>query len=250
MRKLLQANILNFHAPLLYLAIAIVFLFIGRVHGFINRYRADSLTETENKLRLETQAHAESKSSYYDTLRIVLTYLLTAKVPNFNECCRVTVYRAEEDGGGYFRQIFRYSRTSQFETNGRIKIPIDEGIVGAAWNNHGLKQFKFDEDPMSEEFREALRQALDGDQCKLPPQHVQLSMPTRHFYAKAIQDFETGRKSGIIVYECTNVHDLDVPGIVDVLQAESVNMLRFIRHIVALDRDFNPDAKAQHGKDS
>lgn len=191
-------------------------------------------------MRDEAQQHAETKISYYDTLGRALKYLLTSDGTGFNHNCRVTIYRKQfDDDEKFLRQIFRYSQTRVFEQNGRFRIPADEGVVGAAWHNHGVKEFSCDSDPNSDEFIEEMNASLESEDCQHPSS--ELSMPSKHYYARAFEDNESGQRIGIVVYECTKVGVLDIAGIDQVLDGETLDVARIIRHRGILDREFNPD---------
>ncbi len=177
----LKGNVTNFETPVPYFGLALLAALVGRIDGFINRYRLGELKENgielqdaREALRDEAQAHADSKSSYLETLGSALKYLLTSKETGFDHRCRVTIYRLQQDKDHYLRQIFRHSPTKVYEDNGRIRIPIDEGIVGAAWGNHGVKEFTNHADPSSEEFIDEMNRILGPEKCRHP--EVELSM--------------------------------------------------------------------------
>lgn len=246
----LADNWKNFRSPLPYFCIALIFALVGRIDGFINRYYLGELKKTKDDiqcekdlLRDEVQAHAESKSSYLETLGNALKYLLTSKETGFDHRCRVTIYRLQNDHDSYLRQIFRHSPAKIYEENGRFRIPINEGVVGAAWGYQGVKEFEHDSDPTSDEFIDEMNRMLVHEKCQHP--HVELSMPTRHYYARAFQDHNTGRRIGVVVYECTDLGVLDRSGIDRVLDTQTLDVTRMIRHLSNLHREFNPDPREE-----
>lgn len=242
----LTNNLKNFGTPIPYFGLALLAALVGRLDGLINRYRLGELKENKAELqnskkaiRDEAQAHAESKSSYLETLGSALKYLLTSKETGFDYRCRVTIYRLQQDQDQSLRQIFRHSPTKLYEDNGRIRIPIDEGIVGAAWGNHGVKEFTHDASPDSEEFVDEMKRTLEPERCRHPD--VELSMPSKHYYARAFDDHDTGRRVGVVVYESTEAKVLDRASIDQVLDTQTLDVSRFIRHLGILHREFNPD---------
>lgn len=241
----LLGNILSFDTPVPYYAIALVVALIGRIDAFRNRYKLGELQTLDSKLeasdlekRKESQAHAESKSSYLETLGSALQYLLTTEGTGFDYRCRVTIYRRQKDDDDHLGQIFRHSPTLIYEQNGRIRIPVNEGVVGAAWCNHGVKEFEKDAAPNDEAFIEEMDQSLAVENCSTPT--VELSMPSKHLYARAFTDHETGRRVGIVVYECTEIGVLKREGIDKVLDQEALSVSRLIRHLGVLHSEFNP----------
>ncbi len=234
-------------SPVPWLGASLVVSLIGRIEGLINRYWLGQLTTANAKLaqkdgehRQEAQDHAETKGSYFETLGNALMFLLTTDATGFNRDCRITIYRKQhDDDDQYLKQIFRHSPTMAFEKNGRFRIPADQGVVGAAWRNHGVKEFECDLDPTSEEFIAKMNECLEKEGCEHPT--GPLSMPTRHYYARAFRDNESGQRIGIVVYECVEVGVLNVAGIDQVLDGQMLDVTRLIRHRGILDQEFNPD---------
>jgi len=246
----LGENVTNFDTPVPYFWICLLVALLGRVDGFRNRYRLGGFEGVEGdlasakvQLRGEAQAHADSKRSYLETLRNALKYLLTSNGIGFDHRCRVTIYRLQGQDDRHLHQIFRHSPTLKFEKDGRIRVPIDEGIVGAAWGNHGVKEFKSDADPSSDDFTSEMDAVLNPEGCESP--NAKLSMPSKHYYARAFTDHETGRRVGIVVYECTNIEVLDCAEIDKVLDGEALDVSRMIRHLGVLHGEFNPTPREE-----
>jgi len=241
------ASKFDFSTPVPWLGGSLLVSLAGRVEGFINRYWRGQLAEARSKLtqkdsehRQEAQEHAETKSSYFDTLGNALKFLLTSAGTGFNHECRITTYRKQQDDDErYLKQIFRHSPTMVYERNGRFRIPADQGVVGAAWRNHGVKEVKCDMDPTSPDFVAAMNACLEKEGCLHPD--GALSMPSRHYYARAFSDNESGQRIGIVVYESTEVSVLNVAGIDHVLDGQMLDVTRLIRHRGILDQEFNPD---------
>lgn len=236
----------DFSTPIPYFVIALLVSFAGRIDGFRAKYRSNLLDEEKRKvstlergLRDETQAHAESKSNYFETLGNALKYLLTSRVSGFDHRCRVTIYRRQANDDKFLRQIFRYSPTHAFQEDGRIRVPIEEGVVGAAWRNHGVKEVAIDMDPSSEQFQEEMNRELASEGCACP--NASLSMPSKYFYARAFEDHDTGKRVGIVVYECIEIEVLTKEDIDNAIESETLNVSRLVRHLGVLHSEFSPD---------
>ncbi|WP_126623210.1 hypothetical protein [Oceaniglobus ichthyenteri] len=242
----IQAHWKDFSTPIPYFGIALLVSLVGKFDGFRSKYRSNLLdgerkavSSLRKELRVETQAHAESKSNYFETLGSALKYMLTSRVVGFDHRCRVTIYRRQANDDKYLRQIFRFSSTHAYQEGGRIRVPIEEGVVGAAWLNHGRKEVEIDLDPSSDEFAEAMNAALATEGCGCPGEA--LSMSSKYFYARAFEDHDTGKRIGIVVYESVDVGVLKREDIDNAIESETLNVSRLVRHLGALHGEFSPD---------
>lgn len=239
------ANALNFKAPLFYFLGSVVVSLGTSIEGVVNRYRYGEHGKVQALLRSEMQEHGETKRSYYDTLTTGLKNLLASPSVGFDETCRVTVYRMQSDNDRVFKRVFRYSKNHKFRHEGRVKVPIDEGFVGVAWGNHGETEFLSTEKFGSAEFDAAILGTLQKAQCANPPSD--LSMPSTHFYAKAVEDPTHGRRAGIVVYESTDLEKLNAKEIRDLMTNETLAVSRYVLHLGILDSEFNPDSGGEDG---
>lgn len=245
--QLFKRDWFNLSSPIPYVLLALIVSMLGGLEGFYNRYRYGQYQalKSENEaisseLRKETLDHADTKSSYFESLADTIKYILINNATGFDHRCRVTVYRKQRDQDEtLLRQIFRHSPTQIFEQNGRFRIPANEGFVGAAWRNHGVKEFSCEHDPRTQRFRDEANRALRDEGCLHP--ECELSMPTKHYYARALQDTETAQRIGIVVYECTETGVLDTSGIDSVLDGEALDVARFVRLRGLLHSQFHPD---------
>lgn len=236
----------DFSTPIPYFGIALLVTLAGRVDGFRAKHRSSLLDEErklnsvlKKELRDETQSHAESKSNYFETLGSALRYLLTSRVAGFDYRCRVTIYRRQANDEKFLRQIFRFSLTHVYQESGRIRVPIEEGVVGAAWRNHGIKEVAIDMDPSTDQFRQEMNNQLAAESCGCPT--TPLSMPSKYFYARAFEDHDTGKRIGIVVYESVEVGVLKKEDIDNALKSETLNVSRLVRHLGVLHSEFSPD---------
>ena len=197
----------------------------------------------KQSIRHEKQEHAESKSSYSDTLKAALRLMLCANKTGFDHRCRVTIYRRQTDADNEFRQIFRYSENHSYQVGGRYKIPLNEGVVGAAWHNHGTKHVSIDPIVGGDAFNKAMLDMIEPEGCKVPT--CDLSMPSTEFYAKALDDHENGHRVGIVVYECIEQDVFSVEDIDNILTEQSLELARFVKHLGRLDLEFAPSARGE-----
>lgn len=88
-----------------------------------------------------------------------------------------------------------------------------------------------------------MQHALNKESCA--PPSAELSMPSKHFYARAFTDHETSRKVGIVVYESTETGVLNRGEIDKILQGEALDVSRLIRHLGVLHSEFNPSPEEE-----
>lgn len=207
------------------------------------RRSAALVTNLNRQLRTETQSHAESKSSYSDTLKAALKLMLCTTTMRFDHRCRVTIYCRQTKTDNELRQIFRFSENQAYKVGGRFKIPIDEGVVGSAWNNHGFKHVAVDHDLGTTEYEAQMNHEISSEGCTAPT--CNLSMPSVEFYARALDDHENGNRVGIVVYECTEKGAFDFEEIERALTEQSLDLARFVKHLGRLDLEFSPQTREE-----
>ncbi|WP_323802814.1 hypothetical protein [Sulfitobacter litoralis] len=233
------ANIFNFGEPLVYFVIAIVISLITSSEGIFNRYHYGERRKIEASLRMEKQEHGTTKRNYYETLAARLKNLLATRAVGFDETCRVTVYRKQAAQDLEFKRVFRFSRNHKFCNEGRVKVPIDQGFIGIAWANHGEKEFSISDNFGTARYNAQLAKEMEHASCTVPPSD--LSMPSKHFYAKAVDDLSNGKRVGIVVFESTDADKLDTVAINQLMVSETLEVSRCVRHLGVLDSEFNPD---------
>lgn len=238
-------NLLSFETPVPYIAgilcLGVWGTFNGRrIRVELDELRAkkDRLPKLEDELRKEKQAHAESKSSYSESLKSALQFMLCSEATGFDHQCRVSIYRRQTSVDDKMRLIFRFSEHHSYKVDGRLTLPMDEGVVGAAWKNHGVKHVTCEHPPDSQEFRDHMKTELGNENCALPA--GQRSMPTKEFYAKALQDHDTGNRIAVVVFEATEVGRLNIATIDSILANQTLDVTRFVKHLGRLDLEFAP----------
>jgi len=243
--EVLSANMLNLATPLPWMPV-IIFSWIYSVYRseqFTRRLGDyDSLQDGYDLLDREyydeTEAHRETKESYYRSLRSSLKYILSQSFTGFSETCRVSVYRLDDGKKEVFRNIFRHAHQYQYDSPGRDEIPTDQGIVGLSYATSSLQEFKSEHPFGSPEYLASLSDALEVNGIELPPSNTK--MPSKHILAKTISDIETGEQVGVIVYESLEPNVLSREKIEALLTQEDQNIARFVKHLAVLDSEFNP----------
>jgi len=243
--EVLKRDFLDFQTPIPWLAVVVI------VWGFslikseqfnkaLGDYAAlaDNYDLQERDLMEESEAHWDTKHSYYASLASSLKYILTSPKTGFSDNSRVTVYRTHAANQKMFRNIFRYAGQHRFSENGRDAIPVSQGLIGLAYATTGLRSFRTEFEFDSDDYWDALRECLSEAPLSLPPKTVR--MRSKHLVAKAITDHITGKQVGVIAYESINADELDEDGITKHLADEDQNISRFISHLAKLDSDLNP----------
>ena len=239
--QVLWDNIFNFSSPLPYFGFAALLALAERFEAIRNRYLYGQLRVIQQEIRETKQQHGTTKRAYYDTLRAALKYRLTSPETGFNKSCRITIYRLQSNSDAFLKRILRHSPNYNYCNEGRISVPIDEGIVGVAWGNHGKDEFFCDAQPESEEFSKKMREHLHAGGCREPSDP--LSMPARHYIAIKIDDHDGGPRVAIVVYESEVCGVLKIDVIKDLLRDEVLDVSRFVKHLGVLDSEFNPDPR-------
>jgi transposase InsO family protein len=202
-----------------------------------NRYLYGEKEKFEQLLRNETQNHGESQRNYFDSLTEALRYMLAGEGIGFDASCRVTIYRLQNNSTSYLKRIFRHSEYRAYKDEGRFRIPVSEGLVGVAWNNHGKVEFEYVKSGRAaDQELQAYHRAHGG----IAPT-CDLSMPSRSFVIRAVEDLDSSQRIAVVVYESTKTGCLRAEAIDALLEREARPLSRLIKHLGALDGKLNPD---------
>jgi hypothetical protein len=230
-------HLLHFTTPVPYFVFSLIVVIIGSLESFFNRYLYGENDKVQKLLRDETQNHGESQRNYFDSLVEALRYLLAGEGVGFDESCRVTIYRLQNNSTSYLKRIFRHSKHRAYNDEGRFRIPVAEGLVGVAWNNHGKVDFEHNKSGRGAD--QEMQAFLKSEGGTAPT--CDLSMPSRSFIIRAIEDLDSSRKIAIVVYESTKNGVLHVKAIDALLDREGKSLSRLVKHLGALDGKLNPD---------
>lgn len=235
--ELLWTNTFDFSTPVPFFVFSLIIAFAGAVEIFWNRYTYGENSKLKLRLRDEVQNHGESQRNYFDSLFEALRYMLASDAIGFDDTCRVTIYRLQNNSSEHLKRIFRFSSHHSYNEGGRFQIPIAEGLVGLAWSNHGRIEYEYRGDP--EGANDHLRDYMAAWQGRAPS--CELSMPSRSFIIRAVEELESRRRVAVVVYESTSNDRLRLETIDNLFAREGIVLCRLIKHLGALDGKLNPD---------
>lgn len=238
-------HLLDLSSPVPYTAASLLCVgasIICDARGSISKRRFQQL---EQDLRDEKNQHGETRYNYNQSIEYILQYVFRSSAASWwDDSCRVTIYR--HTGDGYLKRIYRLAEKSMYQHGGRIKIPDDEGVVGAAWRNAGKCYVGIDRPPGTARFNTDLRKALAPDGSRVPS-CTTLTMPACEFFAIAIRN-SSREKIAIIVVESTKRGTIVPVDIENIISTEASQIARFIQHKGRLDETLNPDSEENNGK--
>ena len=235
---ILWKHIFHLSTPVPYFVFSVLVSFLGSIEVLFNRYAYGENAKLQSNLRNETQDHGESQRNYFDSLSEALRYMLTGEHIGFDETCRVTIYRLQNNSTEFLKRIFRFSNHNAYDAEGRFQIPISEGLVGVAWRNHGIVDYEYVGEP--DGAAEHLRAFLTEHGGKVP--ECALSMPSKCFVIRAIEDLDSRRRIAVVVFESTQNGKLQPENIDKLFAREGMPLCRLVKHRGALDGKLNPDA--------
>jgi len=237
-------HIFDLISPVPYTALSLLFVIASIIcdtRGSISKRRYNQL---DQDLREEKDRHGETRLNYNQAIEYILLFVFQSSAAAWwDDSCRVTIYR--HTGDGHLKRIYRLAEKSMYQHGGRIKIPDDEGVVGAAWRNAGKCYVGINRPPGTPRFNTDLRKALAPDGSRVPS-CTTLRMPAREFFAIAICN-SSREKIAIIVVESTNHGTIAPIDIENIISREGSQIARFIQHKGKLDETLNPDSKERNG---
>jgi hypothetical protein len=235
----------DFRTPVPYAFIALSFAALSiwnDVQDSDLKERLDAMSSTNTSIRAELanekEEHIETRKEYNEAIEYILKYMFCTNSGEwYKPSCRVTIYR--HTGDGQLKRIFRHAAQSIYETAGRIKIPDNEGAVGAAWLNEGYFTWSNTSNPNSNVSRNDLEKQLRPHGAKLPS--CELTMPAREYLALAIRN-PNGKKIAIVVVESTEPGKINENFIRSTIDAENHQISKQITIKSTLDEILNPDS--------
>jgi hypothetical protein len=193
-----------------------------------NRLTEDLASEKEN--------HIETMKEYNGAIEYILKYMFCARAW-WGDSCRVTIYR--HTGDCQLQRIFRHAEQTRYESCGRIKIPDNEGAVGAAWLNQGFFKWNNHSNPKTQAYLEDLKKNLHMHSAELP--NCDLTMPSREYVALAVRSL-SGQKIAIVVVESTEPGTINETDIQTTINGENHQIAKQITNKSKLDEILNPDS--------
>lgn len=234
---------LDYRAPVPYalftLALAVTSVIID-VRDSDLRKRFDTITNEKNglveDLASEKENHVETMKEYNGAIEYILKYMFCT-TNWWAASCRVTIYR--HTGDRQLQRIFRYAGQTRYESCGRIKIPENEGAVGAAWLNDGFFKWNNHSNPKTQTYLDDLKKNLQTYGAEMPK--CDLTMPSREYVALAVRNL-SGQKIAIVVVESTEPETINKADIQATINGENHQIAKQITNKSSLDKILNPDS--------
>ena len=237
-------NVFSFSKPVPYTALALVIGLVGGFGGFRNQSKINKYDVLEARYRAEKSNHGETQKNYYEAIGYIIQSIFVSTDDAYDSTCRVTIYRHTNDD--HLQRIFRHAAQSRFEHGGRLKIPDDEGIVGAAWLNDGIAHVSLQHGFCTQSYNQQLEKELTQHGSKLPPAETKTRMPTRDYFAMAIRGLDK-TKMAVIVLESTEPGKFSRERLEKIISQENGDIAKYILHKGKLDEILNPDGDLENG---
>lgn len=235
-------NLFVWDKPVPYTAISIVIGLIGGFGGFRNQEKINKYDALEAKYRLEKNQHGETQRNYYEAIGYIIQSIFVSTDDSYDKSCRVTIYRHTNDN--HLQRIFRHAAQSRFEYGGRLRIPDNEGIVGAAWLNDGIAHISLQHGFKTQSYTQQLEKELLQHGATLPTS--QTRMPTRDYFAMAVRGADK-TKMAVIVLESTEPDTFCRQRLESIISRENGDIAKYILHKGKLDEILNPDGDLDNG---
>jgi len=234
-------NYMEFSKPVPYIGLVLILGCFGTLGGFSNQYKINKDNELDSKLREEKENHSETQRNYYEAIGYIIRLIFVSTNDDYGDDCRVTLYRHTNDG--FFKKIYRHASHTRFEHNGRLLIPENEGIVGAAWLNNGVAILSINHKFGSKRYKDQLEKGLKEHGAESP--QCTTRMPTKCYFAMAIRDSDRN-KMAVIALESTSYDAFSREKLEKIIQQENSDLAKYIIHKGKLDEVLNPDAGAEN----
>lgn len=235
-------NALSFNKPVPYTALTLLLGLIGGLGGFRNQNKVNKYDELEKKYRAEKRNHGETQRNYYEAIGYIIQSIFVSTDDKYDRTCRVTIYRHTNDN--HLQRIFRHAAQTRFEHGGRLRIPDNEGIVGAAWLNDGIAHISLQHGFSTQSYKQQLEKELTLHGAALPSSKTR--MPTRDYFAMAVRGSDK-TKMAVIVLESTEPDTLSRERLEGIIYRENGDIAKYILHKGKLDEILNPDGDLENG---
>ncbi|AUD59913.1 hypothetical protein AYJ58_10580 [Shewanella sp. Pdp11] len=235
-------NAFSFSKPVPYTALALVIGLVGGFGGFRNQHKINKFDALEAKYRAEKNNHGETQRQYYEAIGYIIQSIFVSTDDAYDNTCRVTIYRHTNDN--HLQRIFRHATQSRFESGGRLRIPDDEGVVGAAWLNNGVAHVSLQHGFSTQSYNQQLEKELAQHGAKLPSSRT--NMPTRNYFAMAVRAPDK-TKMAVIVLESTEPDKFSRERLERLISQENGDIAKYIIHKGKLDEILNPDGDLENG---
>jgi len=234
--NVIDHNYNDFKKPVPYTGIVLIIAFFGTLGGFRNQYKINLYDKLESSYREEKLNHGETQKNYYEAIGYIIRLIFVSTNGDYGNNCRVTIYRHTNDS--HFKRIYRHASQTRYEHGGRLLIPDNEGVVGAAWLNDGIAFISIKHKFGSDRYKIQLNKELQEHGSNSPI--TLTSMPTKNYFAMAIRDLSKN-KMAVIVLESTSHNTFDRVALEKIIQQENSDIAKYIIHKGKLDEILNPD---------
>lgn len=235
-------NITSLNKPVPYTALSLFVGLIGGFGGFRNQYKINLYDDLDAKHREEKTNHGETQRNYYEAIGYIIHSIFVSTNDNYDRNCRITIYRHTNDN--HFKRIYRHASQTRFEHGGRLRIPDNEGIVGAAWLNDGIAHISINAGVHTQGYQQQLEKELVQHGAQIPT--AETRMPTRDYFAMAIRGSDR-TKMAVIVLESTEPDTFSRERLESIIAQENSEIAKYIIHKGKLYEILNPDGDSEHG---
>lgn len=197
----------------------IVILVIGIIARAVTMKAVSKLESMNEKLQLELR----SMQSIKDNLEVIVNHLLyaIARELSFTPNERVSFYikRKNKDNKTEFALCGRYSPSESYNKPGRSSYPLNEGVIGKAWDTGEFETSEFPDWADSADKYISICHDKFGMKAKSTRK---LAMHPRYMYARRIGNADGREYKSIIVIEsnsCDFSHKNEIKRVVDAHQS-------------------------------
>lgn len=235
-------NLLSFDSPVPYTGLSLLLGLVGGFGGFRNQYKINKYDDLETLYREEKSNHGDTQQNYYEAISYIIHSIFVSTNDNYDRNSRVTIYRHTNDN--QLKRIYRHASQTRFEHGGRLKIPDNEGIVGAAWLNDGIAHISIDSGFGTQTYQQQLERELNQHGAQIPSETTR--MPTRDYFAMAIRGLDR-TKMAVVVLENTEPNIFRRERLENIISQENSEIAKYIIHKGKLDEILNPDGGSNNG---
>jgi hypothetical protein len=240
--SVISENTIDLGKPVLYTGLSILIGLVGGFGSFRGQWKVNSYNQLESDYREEKSAHGETQGNYHRAIGYIIQSIFVTTNSSFNNDSRITIYRHTNDG--FLKRIYRHAPISRYEHGGRVSIPDNEGVVGAAWQNEGVAHLELPHGFNTQAYTQQMERYVREHGAI--PVSCNTNMPTKEYFSMAIRDTDR-TKIAVIVLESTNIGVFSREALEPLISQENMEIAQYIIHKSKLDEIFNPDGGSDNG---
>jgi hypothetical protein len=229
-------NKTEFGKPVPYTVLSILIGVFGGLGSFRGQWKVNSYNQLESNYRDEKSAHGETQQNYHRAIGYIIQSIFVTTNKSFNNDARITIYRHTNDG--FLKRIYRHAPQSRYEHGGRVSIPDNEGVVGAAWQNEGIAHLTLTHGFKTQAYIQQMEKYVREHGAI--PVSCNTNMPTKEYFTMAIRATDR-TKMAVIVLESTSTGAFSREALEPLISQENQDIAQYIIHKSKLDEIFNPD---------